>query len=184
MRDSPARDRTFPFAHFLCLLLVAATVPSARADGEVKPPFGLSFGQSAASVRQALDDGEARLIEEGHVDGHLTWAVTGLPQPGLDRAVLTFDGNRLASVELQYRHGEWNSTRYRSFFDRVKQSITSKFGPGELIARTQDTGSDGVLQTVIGYEWRKIRTALQLYYFSATEGDNAFFTVSIHYKAV
>lgn len=152
------------------------------ADG-IRPPFGLEFGQPALEVREVLDRSQARITSTAVVEGNPTWTVDGIRQEGLERAVFTFRGEELAAVELQYHNPEWTSERYRTFMARVKQNIESKFGDGATIARKQSE-EEGILQTVMGYEWRRGTAMIQLFYYSATRQRDAFYTVSIHYKAL
>lgn len=165
-------------------LLASGGGSTALAVDEIRPPFGLEFGQSCVSVREVLDQAGARVTGTALVEGNPTWTVDRINQQGLDCAVFTFRGEELAAVELQYRHPEWTSTRYHSFLGKVKENIESKFGDGSLIARSQSEGEDGIRQTVMGYEWRQGNAMIQLFYYSATRSGDAFYSVSVHYKAL
>ncbi len=179
----PRFQKNSLFLPVLVLMVVWAGAIAARA-GEIRAPFGLEFGQSSAAVREALDKAGARVSGTAMVDGNPTWTVNNIKQPGLDCAVFTFRGEELAAVELQYRHPDWTSSRYHSFMAKVKENIESKYGDGVLITRSQSKGEDGILQTVMGYEWRRGDAMIQLFYYSATRPGDAFYSVSIHYKAL
>ncbi len=147
---------------------------------DVKPPFGLTFGQPVESVRDALQETGAK-VKSDQNNGDQILTVTGLPQDGLESALIKFDGSQLQAVELLYRKSSWNSTRYRVFFQQVRDNVASKFGTGTLVAKSQNKNSDGFLETVIGYEWPLDSTSVELYYYSLSSKDNAFFSVSLHY---
>ena len=172
----------------LLAALICAAAPHCQLDAqtssEVKPPFGLVFGQTSDAVRAVLEEGQVEIEDVGDIDGNLKLTATRLPQQTIESAVMTFDRNQLAAVELVYRHPDWNASRYRTFYSQVRQNISSKFGTGSLIAKSQSEDDDGLLETLMGHEWRMRRTMLQLYYYSASCSEHTFFSVSIHYKTI
>ncbi len=160
--------------------LLLGLSPAALAD--VKPPFGLSFGQTIESVRDYLEQ-EGSKVEELQEAGKPLLVARHLPQKGLESARLKFNRNRLQEVELIYRQTSWNASRYRVFFQQVRDNVSSKFGTGNLITKSQEENSDGYTETVIGYEWLLKNTSLELYYYSISGSKKSFYTVSLHYKA-
>jgi hypothetical protein len=133
-------------------------------------------------LRSLLQGAKARTVETRVVRGRECWVVEGLEQPGLRRSLFYFEHGTLAEVELQYEHDNWSADKYDEFLMQVKSRIEERYGPGSLIARSKGP-EESVVQTVIGYQWTQRGGVLQLFYYSAEAGANAYRTLSLHYKS-
>ena len=170
-------------AALLPVILWAASALSAVAGSEVRPPFGLAWGLEFQPVEEAI------LAAGGHVAEKLPggaggerWSVEGIPQDGLQRAVFTFAGGRLAGVELQYSEDGWDAQTYDEFMRRVTARLDREHGTGRLLIR-QRTPVEGVMKTVVGYSWAGGAQSVSLIYFAAQDERHLFRVVSLHYSS-
>jgi hypothetical protein len=155
---------------------------SAQALEEIKPPFGLVWGETAGRLERMLRNAKAHIVDKRDVQGGLVaWDVEGLVQTGLKRTVFYFRGDSLTEVELVYFREDWDQRRYDEFMGQVRQAIQKRYGDGELIVRKTEP-VDEVVQTIVGYKWNRNNAAIELFYFSAQNGPNVFRSVSVHYK--
>ncbi len=166
-------------------LLAAGAGPVVRAQqsvsAEIRPPFGLGWGESASRLDGLLAAAKASVVERRLVGARECWVVEGLEQPNLKRTLFYFAGGTLAEVELQYQNRDWQATQYEAFLSQVRTRIEQRYGTGKLIARSKAPEKE-VMQTVIGYQWNQPGTALQIFYYSAEAGVRSWRTVSLHYK--
>jgi hypothetical protein len=110
--------------------------------------------------------------------------VTGLPQEGLKKTIFYFKLGALTGVELVYQTESWGEERYDALMSDMRRRITDRYGDGQQIARrTEKVGINNVTQTVTGYKWVSGGANVQLIYFSASDPQNAFRIVSVHYNA-
>jgi len=161
----------------------ALLLPSAsRAeDADIRPPFGLSWGETPSRLESLLTNAKATVSDRRMVGGRECWTVEGLVQPNLKRTQFYFAGGGLTEVELQYQQAVWTIAQYEAFMNQVRTRIEQRYGPGKLIARSKAPESQ-VMQTVVGYQWTQPETALQLFYYAAEAGSRSWRTVSLHYK--
>ena len=165
-----------------CLALVLGA-SAANAAEEIKPPFGLIWGETPERLERLLKNAKATIIEKRKMEGgREAWHVEGLVQTGLKRTVFYFRPSGLCEVELQYQRQDWDQTKYDEYMGQIRRSIEKRFGPGQLIARKTEPEGD-VIQTVVGYKWNHNNAAIELFYYSAQNGGNVFRTLSVHYKA-
>jgi len=150
---------------------------------EIKPPFGLSWGESTERLERLLKGAKATIVERRVVDGgRERWDVEGLVQTGLKRTVFYFRRAELVEVELQYQRDDWDEPKYDDFMVQVRRRIEQRYGSGQqIIRRTEPEGP--MTQTLVGYQWNMNNTAIELIYYSLKdEGPNVFRTLSVHYK--
>ncbi len=169
---------TLPFIAFLAAACRAASAPVE----DIKPPFGLIWGESSERLERLLKNAKATIVEKREVDGREAWDVEGLTQAGLKRTVFFFRAGTLCEVELQYQRENWDQPKYDEYMGQIRRSIEKRFGPGQLIARKTEPEGD-VVQTVVGYKWNKNNTVIELFYYSAQNGSKVFRTLSVHYRA-
>ncbi len=171
-----------PVATLYCL--VAAALAAAPTETvEIKPPFGLSWGETAERLERLLAGAKAKGVERRKTeDGREAWTVEGLVQTGLKRSMFYFRGGSLVEVELQYQKDDWDQVKYDEYMGQVRRSIERRYGQGQLIARKTEPQGD-VMQTVVGYKWNRNNTAIELIYYSAQNGPQVFRTLSVHYKS-
>ena len=166
--------------------LLAAPLPSAQAAREeireIKPPFGLTWGESAERMERMLKAAKATIVDRRFQENDReAWDVEGLVQTGLRRTVFYFRRGELVEVELQYQKEDWSQPKYDEFMGQVRSRIEQRYGAGQQIVRKTEPEGD-VTQTVVGYKWNVNNTAIELYYFSAQDARNVFRTLSVHYK--
>lgn len=150
---------------------------------EIKPPFGLAWGESAERLEKLLKGAKATVVEKREIEGRQAWTVEGLIQAGLKRTVFYFRGGQLVEVELQYQDTSWDTSKYDDFMSQVRRRIEQRFGTGQLIARSKAPEGD-IMQTIVGYKWNLNNTAIQLFYYAAETSSQAYRTVSVHYKTL
>lgn len=166
-----------------CLWPAPARTQTAAVESEIKPPFGLSWGESAERIEKLLKGAQARVVDRHDVESRQAWVVEGLIQAGLKHTVFYFKTGLLVEVELQYEDPAWDTAKYNDFMAQVRRRIEQKFGAGQLIARSTAPEGD-VMQTVVGYKWNQNNTAIELFYYSAERARDAYRTVSVHYKTL
>lgn len=94
-------------------------------------------------------------------------------------------GGQLVEVELQYEQEGWDEERYGACLGDKRQMLERLYGQGQQIVRNTAPTPDGnASQTLVGYKWNKNNTAVELIYFnvSTNTGEQAFHTLSLHYK--
>jgi len=156
--------------------------PAGLHAAEVRPPFGLAWGELPDKLEALLTGAGAKVVQKGKSGERDVWTVEGLLQPRLKRTLFYFQNSALTEVELQYEDATWDVTRYDTFLGEVRAKVEQLYGPGTLIARQKAPTRD-VTETVVGYQWKLENGSMQLFYFSAERGANVFRTVSVHYKA-
>jgi hypothetical protein len=166
----------------LTVFLFLAALCAARGAEEIKPPFGLVWGETASRLDRMLTNAKAKIIEKRVVQGGLdAWDVEGLVQPGLKRTVFYFRADQLSEVELIYQHTDWDQRKYDEFMGQVRQAVQRRYGEGvQTVRKTEPV--DHVVQTIVGYKWNQNNAAIELYYYCAQNGQNIFRTISVHYK--
>ena len=169
------------------LLAFAAAIPaclagfaSAQAE-EIKPPFGLHWGETTTRLERLLDGAKAKITERRQVDGRDCWEVDGILSNDLQRTLFYFTKGELVEVELQYKTTDWDEEKYNTFMGDVRRKLEVKYGPPELIARREEPLGE-IIQKVVGWKWNKNNTAIELFYFSAQNATQLFRTLSVHYK--
>ena len=172
-----------PYIAFVFALLGAFAGPAFGVE-EIKPPFGLVWGETAQRIERLLRNAKAEIKDKRIVQGGLTaWDVDGLVQAGLKRTVFYFRGDELAEVELIYSRDDWDQRKYDEFMSQVRQAIVRRYGDGSLIVRKTEPVDQQVIQTVVGYKWNQNNAAIELYYFSAQNNPHIFRAISVHYKS-
>lgn len=167
----------------ICLLLSAVLfswLPQAAAI-EVRPPFGLQWGETGDRLAALLKGAGAKIVEKRTAKDREIWTVEGLLQPRLKRTLFYFRDSTLIEIELQYEDASWDVAQYDTFLGEVRRKIEEIYGPGTLIARQKNPDAD-VTETIVGYQWNLDNGSMQLFYFSAEKAPNVFRTVSVHYK--
>jgi hypothetical protein len=166
------------------LLFAGAMVaPAQEVTKELKPPFGLSWGESMDKLERLLAGAKARIVDRRIVAGDReAWEVEGLVQTGLRRTIFYFRRGEMIGVELQYEREGWKDPDYDKFMGEVRRRLEQRYGIGQqIVRRTEPEGS--VTQTIVGYQWNLNNTAIELFYYVAKDAENEFRTLSVHYKA-
>jgi len=167
-----------------CLIPVGTTLAQQSAN-EIKPPFNLSWGETADRLERLISAAGGKVTARKMVRGNREAIdVEGLLQDGLHKTVFYFKQGILTGVELQYQSENWTEEKYNTLMGDLRRRISERYGEGTQITRkTEQVGVNNVTQTVAGYKWTVNSTTMQLVYFSATDPKNAYRTVSVHYTA-
>lgn len=102
---------------------------------------------------------------------------------GKVREMLT--GGQLVEVELHYEQDGWDEEKYGACLSEKRQMLERLYGPGQQLVRSSTPTPDGkATQTIVGYKWNRNNTAVELIYFhvAVNDSDQAFHTLSLHYK--
>jgi hypothetical protein len=166
----------------LAACLLALFVPQPARGEDIKPPFGLRWGENMSRLETLLKGANATVIERKQLQGREAWEVTGILAADLQRTVFYFRDGELVEVELQYKTENWEEEKYTTFMDDVRRRLESKYGAPELIARKEEP-IGAVIQKVVGWKWNQNNTGIELYYFSAQNATHSFRNLSVHYKA-
>jgi len=166
----------------VCGVALFGSATASAATEEIKPPFGLMWGESAMRLERLLAGAKAKIVERRKLpDGRDAWHVEGLKQQGLKRTVFYFRSTQLVEVELQYQKEDWDQARYDEYMGQVRSVLDRKYGPGQLLARKTEPAGD-VTQTVVGWKWNQNNAAIEMFYYSAENAGQVFRTLSVHYK--
>jgi hypothetical protein len=169
-----------PRACTVALLLSMAV--ETRAVEEIKPPFLLTWGETATHLERLIKGANAKIVERRKLsDGREAWYVEGFVQPGLQRTIFYFRTAQLVEVELQYQKPDWDQSQYDEYMSKVRTALDRRYGPGQLLTRKTEPAGD-VLQTVVGWKWNHNNAAIEMVYYSAENPQQVFRTLSVHYK--
>lgn len=166
-----------------CLLLAILAVllaPCARAQQEIKAPFGMQWGESVERIKEVVGKAKARVVEEKVVGERDVIVVEGIVQEGLKRTLFYFSDGGLGEVELQYDREGWDDARVASWVTTIKQQADRKYGPGRIFA--DDRGDkDGLKHTLRAWIWVQDFVSLRLVHYTAQQGEERMRRVSLHY---
>jgi len=160
------------------------TLP-APASTEIKPPFNLKWGEPSDRLESLIVGAGGKVTNRRPArGGREAIEVSGLPQEGLKKTIFYFKLGALTGVELIYQTESWPEDRYDALMSDMRRRISDRYGDGQQIARrTEKVGINNVTQTVTGYKWVSGGANVQLIYFSASDPQNAYRIVSVHYNA-
>jgi hypothetical protein len=149
----------------------------------ISPPFGLHWAEGRKEITKAVSRAGARIVDKSTVEGREAWTIEGLVQPALQRTIVYFDSDQeLVEVELQYQHSDWDLVAYEEFLRGARQLLEARYGPATVLAKEKKPQGD-VMQTVVGYQWKKPSGSIQLFFFSAERNNDIYRSVSLHYRA-
>jgi hypothetical protein len=172
------------FRPLLLAAMVACVAVSHRVEAdEIKPPFGLHWGETTARMERLLEGAKARIVERRQVEGREVWEVDGILSNDLQRTLFYFTGDQLVEVELQYKTADWDEEKYNTFMGDVRRKLEVKYGEPELIAKREEPIGT-IMQKVVGWKWNRNSAAIELFYFSAQNATQVFRTLSVHYKTL
>lgn len=159
--------------------------PVPRSD-TVPLPFGLTWGDSQSRLASLFAGVAAKITEKKPSGQGETWTVQGLIAPGLQASMFTFQQGILVGVEFDYGATDWDTAKFNDIMGQLRRGLeTLAGGPGEMISRGNDDApiDPSIKQSLMGYQWNRGDTMLQLFYFSAEEPGKAltYRTISVHY---
>ena len=166
----------------LCLAHAQTAQAQSAHTQKINPPFGLHWAEGKKEIAKAVDRAGARIVDKSVIEGRDAWTIEGLVQPALQRTIVYFGSDKeLVEVELQYQHSDWDLVAYEQFLNGARQQLETRYGPATVLARDKKPEGD-VMQTVVGYEWKKPSGSIQLFFFSAERNNDVFRSVSLHYR--
>jgi hypothetical protein len=149
---------------------------------QIAPPFGLRWGEGQKEITKVIGRSGARIVDKATIRGREAWTIEGLVQPALQRTIVYFGSDKdLEEVELQYQHPDWDLVAYEEFLNGARQRLEARYGPATVLAKDKKPEGD-VMQTIVGYEWRKSSGLIQLFFFSAERNNDVYRSVSLHYR--
>jgi hypothetical protein len=172
----PVMHRCFLFAALATLL----SVPFARAQQEIKAPFGMQWGESVERIKEVVGKAKARVVEEKVVGERDALIVEGIVQEGLKRTLFYFSEGGLSEVELQYDREGWDDARVASWVTTIKQQADRKYGPGRIFADDRGDNND-LKHTLRAWIWVQDFVSLRLVHYAAQQGEERMRRVSLHY---
>ncbi len=161
------------------VLALAAGI--AEAAEEIKVPFNFRWGDPPALVESTVTKAKAEVVEEKEIDNRRAIIVEGHPDPRLKRSIFYFVNDALAEVELQYADPSWDTSKLNAIFEQTRRNLDRKYGTSRNISRSK-TREDGVVQTVLGYQWTQSYTSLRLFLYLAEKDADSFRMLSYHYR--
>lgn len=152
---------------------------------EIKPPFKLVWGETSDRLERLVSAAGGKVVSRRMARGNREAIdVEGLLQDGLKKTIFYFKQGILTGVELQYQSDAWSEEDYNKLMGKFRTRSTELYGEGtQIVRKSEKVGINNVTQTVAGYKWTLNATSLQLIYFAATDPQNAYRTVSLHYSA-
>jgi hypothetical protein len=150
---------------------------------QINPPFGLYWAEGQKEIAKVIGRAGAHIVDKAKIEGREAWTIEGLVQPALQRTIVYFGNDKdLEEVELQYQHPDWDLVAYEEFLNGARQRLEARYGPATVLAKDKKPEGD-VMQTIVGYEWRKASGRIQLFFFSAERNHDVYRSVSLHYRA-
>ena len=161
------------------------TPPPARPD-TVDLPYHMLWGDSMNRLAALFAGSGATITNKKTENGVETWTVQGLIAADLQASLFKFSGGQLAALEFDYGSPDWDTAKYNDKMGQFRRLLEAKCeAPGEMISRQTDQppGETGIKQSLMGYQWKRGDTLVQLFYFSAEDPAKSltFRNISLHY---
>ena len=160
--------------------------PSPSRPDTVALPYNMVWGDSTNRLASLFAGVGATITNKKTENGVETWTVQGLLAANLQTSLFRFAGGQLAALEFDYGAPDWDTARYNDQMGQFRRLLEAKCeAPGEMISRQSDQppGEAGITQSLMGYQWKRGDTLVQLFYFSAEDPDKklTFRNISLHY---
>ncbi len=162
------------------------TPPPARPD-TVALPYNMIWGDNMTRLASLFAGVGATITNKKTENSVETWTVQGLLAANLQVSLFRFSNSRLAALEFDYGAPDWDTAKYNDQMGQFRRLLDAKCeAPGEMISRQTDQPPDekGITQSLMGYQWKRGDTLVQLFYFSAEDPANkalTFRNISLHY---
>lgn len=165
---------------FFAVAAVLLHTAPARAQQEIKAPFGMEWGETIDRIKEVIGKAKAKVVEEKVTGQRDLLVVEGIVQEGLQRTLFYFAEGGLNEVELQYDREGWDEARVSSWVTTIKQQADKKYGMGRIFA--DDRGEkDGIKHTLRAWIWVQNFVSLRLVHYTAQADDKSMRRVSLHY---
>ena len=165
---------------FLVALAVLLTADVARAQQEIKAPFGMEWGETIDRIKEVVAKAKATVVEQKVAGDRDVLVVEGIVQEGLKRTLFYFTEGGLSEVELQYDREGWDEARVASWVTTIKQQADRKYGPGRIFADERGD-KDPINHTLRAWIWVQNFVSLRLVHYTAQQGEERMRRVSLHY---
>ncbi|MBU3665351.1 MAG: hypothetical protein FGM15_05670 [Chthoniobacterales bacterium] len=166
----------------IALLVLHAGLFPAGAQQEIKPPFGMQWGETPGRIKEVVGKGGAKVMEERESGPRDLIVVEGIVQEGLKRTLFYFSNGGLSEVELQYDRPNWEEDKVADWVSTIKASWDKKYGAGRLYA-DEKGDENGLVHTLKGWMWVQNFVSLRLVHYTAQKGEEKMRRVSVHYCA-
>ena len=158
--------------------------PPPRPD-TVALPYNLVWFDSQNRLASLFAGVSAKVTEKKTDGPNETWTVKELIAPNLRNSFFTFQQGMLVGLEFDYGQDTWDTDKYNEVMGQFRRLLETKCEtPGEIISRkTDQVPGSTINETLMGYQWVRGDTNVQLFYYSAEDTAKAltFRSISVHY---
>lgn len=159
-------------------------LPPPRPD-TVALPYNLVWFDSQNRLASLFAGVSAKVAEKKADGPSEIWTVNDLIAPNLRTSFFTFQQGMLIGLEFDYGQDAWDTAKYNEVMGQFRRLLETKCeAPGEIISRKSDQVPDStVKETLMGYQWVRGDTIVQLFYYAAEDTSKAlnFRSISVHY---
>ncbi len=159
--------------------------PPPRPD-TVALPYNLVWFDSQNKLASLFAGVSAKVAEKKADGPSETWTVNELIAPNLRTSFFTFQQGMLIGLEFDYGQDAWDTAKYNAVMGDFRRLLETKCEtPGEIISRKSDqVPNSTVKETLMGYQWVRGDTIVQLFYYAAEDTVKAlnFRSISVHYR--
>ena len=158
--------------------------PPPRPD-TVALPYNLVWFDSQNRLASLFAGVSAKVAEKKTDGPNEIWTVNELIAPNLRTSFFTFQQGMLIGLEFDYGQDAWDTAKYNAVMGDFRRLLETKCeSPGEIISRKSDqVPNSTVKETLMGYQWVRGDTIVQLFYYAAEDTAKAlnFRSISVHY---
>ena len=160
-------------------------VPPPRPD-TVPLPFNLYWGDSQQRLASLFAGVGAQVTSKKSNGPVEIWTVQGLIAPNLQTSLFAFQQGILIGLEFDYGQPTWDIAKYNDVMGQFRKLLEAACQKeGEIISRQTDqpAADPAVKQSLMGYQWQRGDTLVQLFYFSAEDPAKSlsYRSISVHY---
>ena len=158
--------------------------PPPRPD-TVSLPYNLVWFDNQNRLASLFAGVGAKVTEKKTEGANEVWAVRDLIAPNLRTSFFTFQQGLLIGLEFDYGQDAWDTEKYNEVMGQFRRLLETKCEtPGEIISRKTDQAPGTTIkETLMGYQWARGDTSVQLFYYAAEDTAKAlnFRSISVHY---
>ena len=168
----------------------ASSSPRRRPAAPPRPdtvalPYNLVWFDSQNRLASLFAGVSAKVAEKKTDGPNEIWTVNELIAPNLRTSFFTFQQGMLIGLEFDYGQDSWDTNKYNEVMGQFRRLLETKCeSPGEIISRKSDqVPNSTVKETLMGYQWVRGDTSVQLFYYAAEDTEKAlnFRSISVHY---
>ena len=158
--------------------------PPPRSD-TVALPYNLVWFDNQNRLASLFAGVGAKVTDKKTEGPSEVWAVKDLIAPNLRTSFFTFQQGLLIGLEFDYGQDAWETDKYNEVMGQFRRLLETKCeSPGEIISRKTDQApGTAIKETLMGYQWTRGDTSVQLFYYAAEDTAKAlnFRSISVHY---